>query len=64
MGVRMKGGLLQGMNRAEIMVRTILISITRIDFIGGPRRIRTYDLLIKSQLLYRTEASGHASWLN
>ncbi len=28
-------------------------------FIGGPRRIRTYDLLIKSQLLYRTELAAH-----
>jgi hypothetical protein len=26
---------------------------------GGPRRIRTFGLLIKSQLLYRTELAAH-----
>jgi hypothetical protein len=30
-----------------------------LNMIGGPQRIRTFDLLIKSQLLYRTELAAH-----
>ena len=31
-----------------------------LGFSGGPCRIRTYNLLIKSQLLYRVELMAHA----
>ena len=30
-----------------------------VGFTGGPSRIRTLDLLIKSQLLYRVELMAH-----
>ena len=35
-------------------------SVQPLDFTGGPCRIRTYNLLIKSQLLYRVELMAHA----
>ncbi len=34
-----------------------------LDIIGGPCRIRTYDQLIKSQLLYQTELTAHVDYM-
>ena len=42
----------------------LLGTVTEVEgshlYCGGPRRIRTFDLLIKSQLLYRTELAAHS----